>query len=103
MSRPTAYVAVDPTWTSERNDGFSDYLDYGITSNSREQTVVRGCNLLTRNLGLVVSAAMALLTSTSIAAATCGGHGTRESMLVNTSWLLEHSHDQNLVTLAVGK
>lgn len=45
----------------------------------------------------------ALLMSAPLAAASCGGHGTRESMLVNTSWLLDHSRDQNLVMLAVGK
>jgi thiosulfate/3-mercaptopyruvate sulfurtransferase len=36
-------------------------------------------------------------------AAGCGGHGTRESMLVNTAWLAEHLHDANVVILAVGK
>ena len=35
-------------------------------------------------------------------AATCGGHGTRESLFVSTKWLAEHQKDGNLVVLAVG-
>ena len=36
------------------------------------------------------------------AAATCGGHGTRESLLVSTGWLADHLKDPKLVILAVG-
>src|SRR5437016_8810382 len=35
-------------------------------------------------------------------AATCGGHGPRESLFVSTQWLADHLKDQNLVVLAVG-
>ena len=35
--------------------------------------------------------------------ATCGGHGKGEGMLVNGAWLIEHSHDKDVVLLAVGK
>jgi thiosulfate/3-mercaptopyruvate sulfurtransferase len=35
-------------------------------------------------------------------AATCGGHGTRESLFVSTQWLADHLKDANLVVLAVG-
>jgi thiosulfate/3-mercaptopyruvate sulfurtransferase len=38
----------------------------------------------------------------AVAAASCGGHGDRGTMLVSTSWLAEHLHDPNLVVLAVG-
>ena len=37
------------------------------------------------------------------AAATCGGHGTRESLIVSTKWLADHIKDANLVVLAVGE
>jgi thiosulfate/3-mercaptopyruvate sulfurtransferase len=36
------------------------------------------------------------------AAATCGGHGTRQSLFVSTKWLADHLRDANLVVLAVG-
>jgi thiosulfate/3-mercaptopyruvate sulfurtransferase len=36
------------------------------------------------------------------AAASCGGHGDRDSLLVSTSWLADHLNDRNLVVLAVG-
>src|ERR1039458_7920725 len=36
------------------------------------------------------------------AAATCGGHGTRESLFVSTQWLADHLKDADLVVLAVG-
>jgi thiosulfate/3-mercaptopyruvate sulfurtransferase len=36
-------------------------------------------------------------------AATCGGHGTRETLFVSTKWLADHMHDVNLVVLAVGE
>ena len=51
--------------------------------------------------GLVVLSA--LLARAPALAAGCGGHGTRDSMLVNTAWLAAHVHDGNLVVLAVGK
>ncbi|MEO8595583.1 MAG: sulfurtransferase [Candidatus Solibacter sp.] len=40
--------------------------------------------------------------STVSMAATCGGHGTRESLFVSTKWLSDHLKDPNLVVLAVG-
>jgi thiosulfate/3-mercaptopyruvate sulfurtransferase len=36
------------------------------------------------------------------AAATCGGHGTQQSLFVSTQWLADHIKDANLVVLAVG-
>jgi 3-mercaptopyruvate sulfurtransferase SseA len=36
------------------------------------------------------------------AAATCGGHGTQESLIVSTGWLANHMKDANLIVLAVG-
>ena len=36
------------------------------------------------------------------AAATCGGHGTQESLIVSTGSLANHMKDANLVLLAVG-
>ena len=36
------------------------------------------------------------------AAAACGGHGDRDSLLVSTSWLADHLNDRNLVILEVG-
>jgi thiosulfate/3-mercaptopyruvate sulfurtransferase len=35
-------------------------------------------------------------------AATCGGHGTKDNMLVSTAWLAAHLKDPNLVILSVG-
>ena len=35
-------------------------------------------------------------------AATCGGHGTRETLFVSTKWLSDHLRDPNVVVLAVG-
>jgi thiosulfate/3-mercaptopyruvate sulfurtransferase len=35
------------------------------------------------------------------AAIACGGHGTRQSLLVSTAWLTEHLRDPKLVVLAV--
>ena len=35
-------------------------------------------------------------------AATCGGHGNRETLVVSPKWLAEHQRDRNLVILAVG-
>jgi len=35
-------------------------------------------------------------------AATCGGHGTRETTFVTTQWLADHLMDKNLVILAIG-
>lgn len=47
-------------------------------------------------------AALAVLAPASAAAAPCGGHGTRETMLVSTAWLAEHLHDPDLIVFAVG-
>ena len=45
---------------------------------------------------------LALFGAGIAAAATCGGHGTIESLFVSTKWLADHSKDANLVVLAVG-
>lgn len=37
------------------------------------------------------------------AAATCGGHGDRSTLLVTATWLADHLNDKNVVVLAVGK
>src|ERR1035437_10983647 len=47
--------------------------------------------------------ALALFLAGAAAAATCGGHGTRESLIVSTKWLADHIKDANLVVLAVGE
>jgi thiosulfate/3-mercaptopyruvate sulfurtransferase len=49
--------------------------------------------------------ASAVLCTASIlhAALPCGGHGTRETMLVSTAWLAAHLADPNVVVLAVGR
>ncbi len=44
-----------------------------------------------------------LMAAQTIAAATCGGHGDRATMLVTTDWLAQHLKDKNLVILAVGQ
>ena len=46
--------------------------------------------------------ALVILGAGMAAAATCGGHGTRESLFVSTKWLADHIQDANLVVLAVG-
>ena len=46
--------------------------------------------------------ALFLLSTVVAAAATCGGHGTQESLIVSTGWLANHMKDANLVVLAVG-
>jgi thiosulfate/3-mercaptopyruvate sulfurtransferase len=45
---------------------------------------------------------LAFFFAASTFAATCGGHGTPESMIVSPKWLLAHLKDANLVILAVG-
>jgi thiosulfate/3-mercaptopyruvate sulfurtransferase len=45
----------------------------------------------------------AVLAGTPLRAASCGAHGTRESMLVSTAWLAQHLPDGQTVVLAVGK
>ncbi|MBZ5618524.1 MAG: sulfurtransferase [Acidobacteriia bacterium] len=61
--------------------------------NMRKRMVVFGC-----------MAGLALWQpAETFGAATCGGHGTRENMLVSTSWLGEHLKDKNLVVLAIGQ
>jgi thiosulfate/3-mercaptopyruvate sulfurtransferase len=37
------------------------------------------------------------------AAAGCGGHGDRGTLLVSTTWLADHVQDKNVVVLAVGQ
>jgi len=52
---------------------------------------------------LVHTAAIAaLLIAHAHAATLCGGHGTRDTMLVSTAWLMQHLHDSNLVVLSIG-
>ena len=46
--------------------------------------------------------ALFLFSTVVAAAATCGGHGTQESLFVSTGWLADHMKDANLVVLAVG-
>jgi thiosulfate/3-mercaptopyruvate sulfurtransferase len=48
------------------------------------------------------AALAAFLAAGSNAATPCGGHGTRDTMLVSTAWLAQHLHDPNLVVLSVG-
>lgn len=45
---------------------------------------------------------LVLLASLAAAAFACGGHGTRDSLLVSTAWLADHLHDPSLVVLSVG-
>lgn len=49
-----------------------------------------------------ILAASLLLASMCHAAATCGPHGNRDTMLVSTSWLSSHFQDPDLVLIAVG-
>ena len=44
-----------------------------------------------------------LLAGTARAAPACGGHGTRDSLLVSTAWLAGHLQDPNLVILSIGQ
>jgi thiosulfate/3-mercaptopyruvate sulfurtransferase len=37
-----------------------------------------------------------------LAGPACGGHGTRESLLVSTAWLAQHLNDPNVVILEIG-
>lgn len=46
--------------------------------------------------GMALSAAVSL-------AATCGGHGTRASMLVTSKWLADRLNDANLVVIGIGQ
>ena len=51
----------------------------------------------------ILAVAVFCLSSMAYAAPACGGHGTRDTMLVSTAWLSAHLHDANLVVLAVGR
>jgi len=51
---------------------------------------------------ICTTALAALLVTGLHAGGPCGGHGTRESMLVSTAWLAQHLHDPDLVILSVG-
>ncbi|HXZ28518.1 MAG TPA: sulfurtransferase [Terriglobales bacterium] len=55
-------------------------------------------------LGLLLSLSLLLAAGLCqpAAAAPCGGHGTRDTMLVSSAWLAEHLHDPKLVVLHVG-
>jgi thiosulfate/3-mercaptopyruvate sulfurtransferase len=44
-----------------------------------------------------------LVAGTAGVAPVCGGHGTRDSMLVSTAWLAGHLEDANLVILSIGQ
>ena len=54
-------------------------------------------------MGIRNAFALFLLCAGAAAAATCGGHGTRQSLIVSTGWLADHIKDANLVVLAVGE
>ena len=56
-------------------------------------------------MGLLKIGALALFVwgAGTAAAATCGGHGTRDTLFVSTKWLADHMRDANLVVLAVGE
>jgi len=45
---------------------------------------------------------LAALIPAAAMAAACGGHGSRDTMFVNTRWLADHLKDKNLVVLAIG-
>ena len=47
-------------------------------------------------------APFALFFAAGAVAATCGGHGTRETLVVSPKWLADHAKDANLVILAIG-
>jgi thiosulfate/3-mercaptopyruvate sulfurtransferase len=47
--------------------------------------------------------ALAMVCGAPAWAATCGGHGTKATMLVTSQWLSEHLNDPNLVVLAIGQ
>jgi thiosulfate/3-mercaptopyruvate sulfurtransferase len=52
---------------------------------------------------LVQSIALLIaLLPAAVQAATCGSHGTRETLFVSTQWLADHLNDKNLVVLAIG-
>lgn len=53
-------------------------------------------------MSLLKHVAVAVLAAASLSAATCPGHGNRDTMLVSQSWLAAHLNDPNLVILAVG-
>jgi thiosulfate/3-mercaptopyruvate sulfurtransferase len=57
--------------------------------------------------GIIASAVLCMavlyMAPISHAAPPCGGHGTRETMLVSTAWLAAHLADPNVVVLAVGR
>jgi thiosulfate/3-mercaptopyruvate sulfurtransferase len=46
---------------------------------------------------------LVVLGAQGAAAATCGGHGTRETLFVSTKWLSDHLRDASVVVLAVGE
>jgi thiosulfate/3-mercaptopyruvate sulfurtransferase len=45
----------------------------------------------------------ALVCASPAWAATCGGHGTKATMLVTPQWLSEHQNDANLVVIGIGQ
>lgn len=51
---------------------------------------------------MTIAAMAALFLARLSAGPACGGHGTRETMLVSAGWLAQHLKDPNLVILAVG-
>jgi len=51
----------------------------------------------------ILAGGVLCLASLLHAAPGCGGHGTRETMLVSTAWLSAHLNDADVVVLAVGR
>jgi thiosulfate/3-mercaptopyruvate sulfurtransferase len=56
----------------------------------------------THRLSILLSACL-LAAGAFAADTTCGGHGNRDTMVVNTQWLSGHLKDPNLVILAIGQ
>src|SRR5271157_1048984 len=52
---------------------------------------------------VLLSVSCFMLPKTAGTAPACGGHGTRDSMLVSTAWLAGHLQDPNLVILSIGQ
>ena len=51
----------------------------------------------------ILAGSVLCLASLLHAAPGCGGHGTRETMLVSTAWLSAHLNHADVVALAVGR
>src|SRR5450759_5053538 len=88
-----------------RGDGYRCIQSKGPPMRPRQLECVRGSgyNRKGGHMSIRKAGALALFLAGAAAAATCGGHGTRESLLVSTKWLADHMKDANLVVLAVGE